>query len=162
MGSYCDYKIGKWEIETSKSYIIPELTIAFQEADKKTGFTENEDGKYRYIKYECTAEIARMRLDALGYTIKNAENILLNTREKWIKDYGYSLPTTPKGIKKCFLKSNINDWIEAYRLIRENNYKYGYLYKNEWDLDTTPDLVRIALETDETYYGFPANAPYIF
>jgi len=162
MGSYCDYKLGDWELDTRKSYVSPQLTTAFHEIDKETGFIEEDGDKYRYVKYVCTAEIARNRLDALGYTVKTAENILMSTRKKWIREYGYLLPSTPKGLKKCFLESTIDDWIEAYRIIRENNYRGRYGdWDDEWDVVTAPNLVRLALGTGGAFFGFPAEEQYV-
>lgn len=60
MGSYCNYNLDDWELETSKSYVIPELAEVFHEMDKKVTFI-NEDGeKQRKIKYITDANTATM------------------------------------------------------------------------------------------------------
>jgi hypothetical protein len=163
MGSYCNYTLGEWELESSKSRVNPELTIAFHEQDRKVGFTKEDGEKMRFIRYICDVKTAMMRLDALGYTVKNAEALLINNRLKWIKEYDYLLPSVPKSLKKTYLQSSIEDWIEAYKTIREKNYRARYgNWDDEWDVPNASDLTRLILGTEDTFYGFPAEAPYIF
>lgn len=162
MGSYCNYKLDDWELETSKSYVIPELAEVFHEMDKRVNFITEDGEKLRKIKYVTNAKNARMRLDALGYTKKIAGKILLENREVWLKENSYLLPRNNRTLRKTYLESSIDDWIEAYKEIREKGFraKYGD-WDQSWEKQKYSSLVTIALGTDDSFYGIPLEHPYV-
>jgi hypothetical protein len=61
MGSYCGYNLGEWELESSKSYIFPELTEPFHEMDRKVHYEKEDGERYKKIRYVNTAKNVRKK-----------------------------------------------------------------------------------------------------
>jgi hypothetical protein len=74
MGSYASLIIKDFDFYSCKSYIEPELMTLYRESDKTIHTWIDEDEEVRHnVKYTNSVRNIKLRLDIMGFTLKNAE-----------------------------------------------------------------------------------------
>lgn len=171
MGTYCEVYLNGYQIDSSKSYIDPFYSVLFNERDKRSRkvswdlyYAEPLDEQLLVptSEYAATARVLKSRLELLGFTLEDAQQLYANGLKEHLDFY-----------KECLLESNdnyerrhvkyfeelhekgLNYWLHVIRQIMDSGI-------HSWDIELDRDREKddlitfmIDLSTEEFWLGFP-------
>lgn len=140
MGSYTELYIADYPVYSTKSYVDPVVMIIFQESDKniyerkvsnrnKIVWGDLEDNEIEMaVEYSASVENIKERLDVLGFSLSKAIDNFYNCISLKIDEIGEMLENASSNsdLAKELLSeremlqcSNLQDWLNAYKVIFE-------------------------------------------
>jgi hypothetical protein len=181
MGSYAYLKIGEIIVGSSKNDFDPTVMMLFTDNDKyiaevidnegSTDSNSNEE-EYPYLKveYSITLQVARDRLDYMGFTLDRArqlfdegvqnqinELIARQSRDSWSK-HEFLRESLQKELE-LLGNYKLEDWIQGFQFILNNKLKEDsklwYDYESKAECEYSPTVCYM-LGAHNDYYSFPA------
>ena len=177
MGSYCELKVGGYDIYSTKSQIDPFMAAIFRDSDRRirrvqydayyTNPLEDTD-LVDCHEYVATAQQLKDRLDLMGFTLEKARQVfnegisqVIATTQEFMADSGeYMQDYYRKELSQLTELQNagFDRWLATIRNILEKNISKYLL--DEKIHETLDSLSLMALDYDQRfqenlYYGFP-------
>jgi|688.fasta_scaffold318761_1 hypothetical protein len=177
MGSYCELKVGGYDIYSTKSQIDPFMAAIFRESDRRvrrvhydayyTDPLEDAD-LVDCHEYAVTAQQLKDRLDLMGFTLEKTRQVfnegvnqVIATTQEFMEDSGEDMQDYyRKELTQLTELQNagFERWVATIRNILEKNIS-KYLLGEEID-KTLDNLSLMVLDYDnhfqeDLYYGFP-------
>jgi HEPN/Toprim N-terminal domain 1 len=157
MGSYATITVNGSEIYSSKSFVEPEAMTLFRETDKKIEYVFDEDNDLEYAKCRYINKIKniKLRLDIMGFNLKNTEKEFISNNE-----YKYSRTfKSPDGINDEELSGySFKAWLVAMEYIIFNKLdiynlkdKLCNFERNDYPIET---YILGEHFDGESYFGF--------
>lgn len=170
MSSSCDFSIDKYSVLSQKERVVPDIMPMFREPDKKVYLKIGEDGENIVVcEYSNTVSCIVQRLNTLGYSLENIktqfktgkENIVNEFKESYLEeDLEESFYKEEKKKIDILESSSFEDWIEAFKDIRERDLSEVYSWgSDEYFDESHSPLVRFILRNDDfsSFYNFPGG-----
>ena len=171
VGSYAILRVGDYELFWSKGYVDPTVATIFAESDGRIELASPEgDPDEQSLKriYRCTLEVARDRLDILGFTEVRARL----QYERWLADEIASIQQQLDPGNDDFYESlrdhylgrlvllqslAFDSWLSTFRSLVERGLQTWH--RDELHLTTAE---RFILGEEESWFGYPLTDPRFF
>ena len=167
MSSSCRILIGQYEILSRKERVIPDIMPIFREHDRKAYSHTDEDNEvWPVYEYSNTVGHIIQRLNVLGYSLKNIKGDFDANRANIIQELRIDEEEDPDFFKernaiiiKVLEESSLEDWIEAFRVIRERNLSIIPCWSDREPEKTQSPLVKYVLTEEDygTFCNFPGG-----
>ena len=132
-----------------------ELLEPYVEADIIDDYLK--DGPFALVQYRCSANVARDRLELMGFTYDLAKAAfqagLQNDVHRYVS-YDNSRPCVQEETLDALKAMTFDSWLAEFRRIREDKVIKGSLERTSVPDKQTP-LLRHMLASPYSFYGFP-------